>query len=126
MHHSLTIRLIFFLDNWQAYAELETDTPGTVHGVTNTKDGKSAKRANEPQGEYDHTYKEHNRNEEDGYRQLKEFDFHDKQIALVGVITFFIMYWILRKPNMSLSDQIAEEQNVRTRPKYDNDNFKDT
>lgn len=109
---------------FQAYAEIESDTPGTVHGVTNTKDGKSSTNANKPQGDTDNTYREHNKTEEDGYAEKKAFELKNRDVMTATVVACIIIYWLFKEPNKSFQEQLGEQHNVKPMPKEAADMYK--
>lgn len=100
----------------QAYAEIESNTPGTVHGVTNTKGGKSSPNATEPQGETDSTYRKENKTEEDGYRENKAMEMSNSNLLISFVVAIGLIYMIFRKPSVTLDEQVAGHRNVKPMP----------
>lgn len=84
----------------QAYAELETDTPGTIFGITQKPDGKSksessAMNETKIQGENDSNYEKHDRSGDENYQSKKEGDNHFYKITgflLIVVICFNILH----------------------------------
>lgn len=84
----------------QAYAELETDTPGTIFGITQKPDGKSksgnsANNETKTQGEIDSNYEKHDRSEDEYYQSKKQSDYHFYKITgllLIVVISYNILH----------------------------------
>lgn len=112
--YSKHIYLIAFYSEFKAYAEIESDTPGSIHGVTNTKEGKSSKR--KPQGETDSAYKEHDRSEEYGYWEGKAADAYQRNVMIGILLVAVILYFFLRRPGMSVEEQTVRQYNLTSRP----------
>lgn len=88
-----------------------------MHGVTNTKGGKSSSNATEPQGEKESTYRETNKTEEDGYREKKEMGETNTNMLIGFAIVIALLYMAFKKPNLTIDEQLAEQHNIKPIPK---------
>lgn len=103
----------FFIENkFQAYAELETDTPGQILGVTLKTDGKSNKSSSsndnndtkfwskQTQGERTSDYEEHDRSNDAQHQKDKEIDtkiyFTAGALIIIGIF-FYLNDYMQRK-----------------------------
>lgn len=111
------------VDNLQAYAEIESDTPGTVHGITNTKHGKSSTNVNEPQGEKDTTYSSTS-TIDDRYAETQDNMWKQREMLIGFGILCVIAYLLLRNPDKSIEERIVQNRNVKPMPKEAADIYK--
>lgn len=108
----------------QAYAELESDTPGTVFGITKKTDGKSFRsftskntnKTTEPQGEKDESYE---KNAQTDQESRDEIESEQKWWKILGgviviVIAFQLAYGSGDETSNIIADQFANEHGIRT------------
>lgn len=82
----------------QAYAELETDTPGSIFGITQKPDGKSNSESSanktKTQGETDFNYEKQDRSGDEEYQTKKRSDSKFYKIfgaLLITVLCFNVL-----------------------------------
>lgn len=105
----------------QAYAELETDTPGTVFGVTQKTDGKSNTSYNKTktQGEHDNQYETHDKTREEK-TQFREDNQRIYKVLGIGAILAIAIY-LFEQPNESgvnLTDSFVRDKGIKTEAEY--------
>lgn len=114
----------------QAYAELETDTPGTVFGITQKTDGKSKSSTSfdntKTQGEHDDEYEANANTDEDRRNEAYEEKRSWKILgtALVGTIALFVFHRRGSNNQNILLDTYIKQEGIRTEAE-NRDIFKD-
>lgn len=103
---------------FQAYAESETDTPGTIFGITQKPDGKSKSRsfANETktQGETDSTYEKQDRSGDEEYQRMKRFDYNLYKVAgLTLVMVLFLNLLNTNENSLKYSYILARQRGIK-------------
>lgn len=111
----------FNLPYQQAFAELETDTPGTIFGITQKTDGKSNTSSSfdstKTQGERDDDYEKHDRSGDEQYQA----DQYEKQriFKTFGIfVVFLVAYMLLNNQNDNttvLTDYAAQQRGIKTK-----------
>lgn len=117
------------MDSFQAYAELETDTPGTIYGLTQKTDGKSKSSSFDnmkTQGQFESSEAHEKTDEEKrGHEKSDQTSWKILGGILVAVIVYAIFERQTGYNSNLLIDQYAKNRGVRTeaesRTIFDND-----
>lgn len=107
----------------QAYAELETDTPGTVFGVTQKSDGKWGQRASSSKSEKtqgaEHGSKEHDSHDNTDEENRAKYADNQQLWRMVGfgIVFVIVMYLAQRRPSHSdnwISNEFAHNRGLQS------------
>lgn len=105
--------------NWQAYAELETDTPGTIFGIAQKSDGKSNTSfdSTKTQGERNDDYTSHDRSG-DGQYQAEVYETQRSWKIMGGFLAVLLAYVLMTRDKgygtSVLSDFAIHEKGMKT------------
>lgn len=97
------------LSNWQAYAELEADTPGTIFGIAQKGDGKSNTSfdSKKTQGERDDDYTSHDRSGDAQY-QAEVYEKQRMWKIFGGLMVLVLAYLFTTQTNEYSTNVLSE------------------
>lgn len=97
---------------------METDTPGTIFGITQKPDGKSktknSAKETKTQGEIDPTYEKQDRSGDEDYQSKKQGDYDAYKITgflLITILFFKIMF--TGENSQKISYAIARQRGIK-------------